>query len=44
MTLKNSLRQYKAWSKNSTRKIHLLGINFSTKERNISEWKEEIVW
>ena len=23
--------------------IHLLGINFSSKERNITDWKEEIV-
>ena len=23
--------------------IHLLGINFSSAERNISEWKEEIL-
>ena len=24
-------------------KIHLLGINFSSKERNITDWKEEIL-
>ena len=23
--------------------IHLLGINFSSKERNITEWKEEVL-
>ena len=23
--------------------IHLLGINFSSQERNITEWKEEII-
>ena len=23
--------------------IHLLGINFSSKERNITDWKEEII-
>ena len=23
--------------------IHLLGINFSSKERNITEWKEEVI-
>ena len=23
--------------------IHLLGINFSSRERNISDWKEEII-
>ena len=23
--------------------IHLLGINFSSKEKNITDWKEEIV-
>ncbi len=33
--------KYKAWSNNSSRRIHLLGINFSTEERNITEWKEE---
>ena len=23
--------------------IHLLGINFSSKERNITDWKEEVI-
>ena len=40
---KGYYEQYKAWSNNATRKVHLLGINFSTKERNITNWKEEIL-
>ena len=40
---KGCYEQYKAWSNNATRKVHLLGINFSTKERNITNWKEEIL-
>lgn len=35
--------QYKAWSSNDKRKVHLLGINFSTVKRNIADWKEEII-
>ena len=36
--------QYRAWKNEMPqKKIHLLGINFSTEKRNIDEWKEEMV-
>ena len=35
--------QYRAWSNDSSRTVHLVGINFSTEKRNIDEWKEEIL-
>ena len=48
----NALRQikdkgyhekYRAWSNGFEKKVHLLGINFSTEKRNIESWKEEIL-
>ena len=35
--------QYRAWSNDSSRTVHLVGINFSTEKRNIDGWKEEIL-
>lgn len=35
--------KYRAWNNDSSRSIHLLGINFSTEKRNIDDWKEEIL-
>ena len=35
-------RYYEKYEKKGST-IHLLGINFSSKERNITEWKEEIL-
>jgi len=40
---KGYYERYKAWSNDAARKVHLLGINFSTEKRNISDWKEEIL-
>ena len=37
------LERYLAWKNDGiNREIHLLGINFSSKDKNISEWKEEV--
>ena len=36
-------QQYKAWSSSAQRHIHLVGINFSTKDRNITSWQEELL-
>ena len=35
--------KYRAWSNGFEKKVHLLGINFSTEKRNIESWKEEIL-
>ena len=35
-------RYYEKYEKKGST-IHLLGINFSSKERNIRDWKEEII-
>ena len=35
-------KYYEKYAKEGT-VIHLLGINFSSAERNITEWKEEII-
>ena len=35
-------RYYEKYTSEGCR-VHLLGINFSSKERNISDWKEEII-
>lgn len=35
-------RYYEKYEKKGNT-IHLLGINFSSKERNITEWKEEVL-
>ncbi len=35
--------KYRAWSSGFEKKVHLLGINFSTEKRNIESWKEEII-
>ncbi len=35
---KDYASQYSVWAK--TLKVHLVGICFSSKQRNISEWKE----
>ncbi len=40
---KGYIEKYKAWeSDNIKHEIHLLGINFSSEDKNISEWKEEV--
>ncbi len=40
---KGYIEKYKAWESDSINyEIRLLGINFSSKDKNISEWKEEI--
>ncbi|HAL18825.1 MAG TPA: hypothetical protein DCO86_04305 [Spirochaetaceae bacterium] len=33
--------QYDVWK--AERRVHLLGISFSVKDRNISEWKEIVI-
>ena len=41
---KNYMQQYEAWQQETpNRKIHLVGISFSTQDRNVAKWKEIIL-
>lgn len=41
---KNYMQQYEAWKKETpSRMIHLVGISFSSQDKNISKWKEVIL-